>query len=557
MRHRWSTAAVCLAMTMAAGVEGCSSAGSSTGWGTPTPTPSKTATPLGLVPASTSMTVKYGITNWKLFVGSQQFVVTGYRADGTAARGVQTAWFQQAADGTPAHVRVMMLDGTGAAVRRYVGGGASGQLTDDQMLLIATEELDFANYQLAEVKGTNKSAPRHAAARPGEPYAATLGGTTGPTILADDPGTGPKCSAAWAGNSAAATGCGVDTIRFAAEPNPVSGMFAGYSCTDWAKQSYEASSTCTDENNANCTTNADGTPNLAIDFGFSLSLTQEDVCANYPNSPGCGGDPAANDTGANSAPTNDQINQATANTSCLSCPPGTSNVTANPQNGDVTAGTPTDDGSGGDAGGASSDTAGGTSTDPSAGDSTSGGMPSSCGGQGGDCSSGQACCGGLSCDSNTQTCTSGSSCVSDGGDCSSQGCCAGLTCNMVMVCNSGGDTTGGDDAGSGPGSCANEGDACGSGCCSGLSCDSDSNTCTSGGGSSSPDAGDSPDTSTCAASGGSCSSDGDCCEGSCGTCNNTCGGASSGASGTPCSSDSDCCNGCNSSDPDPSNWTCQ
>ena len=64
---------------------------------------------------------KYGITEWDLFLGKQQIVVTGYRADGSAARGVQIAWFRE----TPtvaAHVRLQVFD---ERVVERVGDGDS------------------------------------------------------------------------------------------------------------------------------------------------------------------------------------------------------------------------------------------------------------------------------------------------------------------------------------------------------------------------------------------------------------------------------------------------
>ncbi|HEY6463321.1 MAG TPA: hypothetical protein VIY73_24310, partial [Polyangiaceae bacterium] len=47
------------------------------------------ALPLGIYPASPRMEQLYGIVEWRTFIGRAQIVITGYRADGSAARGVQ------------------------------------------------------------------------------------------------------------------------------------------------------------------------------------------------------------------------------------------------------------------------------------------------------------------------------------------------------------------------------------------------------------------------------------------------------------------------------------
>jgi len=85
-------------------------------------------------PASQAMTDKYGIVKWRAFVGLHEVVVTGFDANDAPSRGVQVALFREEA-GLPPHVRVMMLDGTGAAVRTVPGGASLGGFTNEQVEL--------------------------------------------------------------------------------------------------------------------------------------------------------------------------------------------------------------------------------------------------------------------------------------------------------------------------------------------------------------------------------------------------------------------------------------
>src|SRR6516165_3416573 len=71
------------------------------GFGAP---PAATATPLGSYLASATMTQKYGIAESRTHFGKNQMVVTGYRAAGPAARGVQFARFASTA-GSTGHTR--------------------------------------------------------------------------------------------------------------------------------------------------------------------------------------------------------------------------------------------------------------------------------------------------------------------------------------------------------------------------------------------------------------------------------------------------------------------
>ncbi len=73
-----------------------------------------------MFPAS-QQAAKLGIADWRVYLGRFQFVVTGFSESGRPVSGYQVAAFNQVGK-TPAHLRVMMLDGSNTSLRTYVGG---------------------------------------------------------------------------------------------------------------------------------------------------------------------------------------------------------------------------------------------------------------------------------------------------------------------------------------------------------------------------------------------------------------------------------------------------
>jgi hypothetical protein len=110
------------------------------------------ALPLGVFPASAIMTQKYGIVEWRFFSGRSQRVVTGYRADGSAARGVQLAWFPKTSQ-SEGHLRMLMLDGSGAAVRRMSSGNVTGSITPLQAEVLVYSVYDAVHYAKTQPGG--------------------------------------------------------------------------------------------------------------------------------------------------------------------------------------------------------------------------------------------------------------------------------------------------------------------------------------------------------------------------------------------------------------------
>ena len=108
---------------------------------------SQPAAILPTVPATAWTTKKYGIVNWRMFMGRSQIVVTGYDADENAVGGYQVAWFKETPT-APAHLRVMMLDGTNEAVRMWAGTTTiDGQLSDNHQQFAMYAAYDFQQAQ--------------------------------------------------------------------------------------------------------------------------------------------------------------------------------------------------------------------------------------------------------------------------------------------------------------------------------------------------------------------------------------------------------------------------
>ena len=224
---------------------GCASGSQPRGFGgAPPPATGTQAMPLGTYPASASLSQKYGIAEWRTYVGKTQIVVTGYRADGTAARGMQLAWFPSTATSV-GHTRLTMLDGTGAVLRRMVGSGETGHLSTEQTDLLQTMRYDLAR------------APRPAFT---PLHGSSFGGGPGTVHVLDDssgmpsgtsPNTGPQCMKAMTDPSIPidAAGCGFGAATF---ETVMGGIVALGTCTQWYAETKAAQATCDTENSANC-----------------------------------------------------------------------------------------------------------------------------------------------------------------------------------------------------------------------------------------------------------------------------------------------------------------
>jgi hypothetical protein len=568
-----------------AAASGCATGSSPHGFGSSPAT--TTATPLGAYAASTSMQQKYGIAEWRSFVGRKQIVVTGYRADGTAARGVQLAWFPKTS-GSVGHTRLMMLDGSGAVLRRMVGGGESGHLSGAQIELLQTMRYDLSKGPMPA------SSPLH-----GTSFGAG-GGSLHPLdwpssfpVSGNTPGTGPQCLAAWNNPSIPidASGCGFGAATF---ETVMGGVVALGTCTQWYGEVKDAQAKCDAENQASCN-NTDGTCNFGQDdAGAGAGQTpmpqsqcdQDCICANYGTSNGMPCSRTCVDNGAcdsgqechwgscgpaaakNDNPTDQNVQQQNGTTP--SC--GNGDVTTDPSTGQAgcSNGGTAGGGSGGSSGGGgSSGSSSGTDTtggDPTGGSGGGSGAGSSGGSGGGQCASDGAgcaqdadCCAG-SCNSGTCGVTdssssggsgssSGGGCAADGSACAQDSDCCGGTCDTSTgTCGSGSGSSSSSSGGSGSssgGGCGADGSACAqdADCCGGT-CDTSTGTCGTPSGSSggSSSSGSSSGGGSCAPDGSACAQNSDCCGGTCSS--GTCGAAPTcGSPGNPCAQDTDCCSG--------------
>jgi len=490
-----SSLAVELCVVLAA-ASGCSSGSPLTGFG-----PAPYAKPVGANAASASVTTEYGITEWRTYVGRRQTVVTGYRADGTAARGMEFAWFASTPQSV-GHTRITMLDGTGAVLRRMVGGAQTGHLSNAQFQLIQTVRADLTA----------------AAPAPSAIHGASVGGG-GPRLLDNSSGvhllddSNSPCATKVPPMVVDGAGCGMAVGKVVVSKGKAGVPDMLGNCGQFGVDVYDYA-TCEDP--------------PATDPQPPQPMPQQQcdsacMCANYGqydgmpcNTPctsdagcsggqvcsfgGCGLAPQKNDT-----PTDKAL--ATQNPTAASCDGG--DVTANPSNGQVACS------SGNDSGGSSGGGSGSSGGDPGATDPTTGG--GSGGGSGGS-SSGGACAG------------DGAGCAQDADCC--VGACNSGTCG-ASASDPGGSSSGGSSGsssgGSGSGSssgggCASDGSGCAqnSDCCSGT-CDTTTSTCgtasssSSGGGSGSGSGG-----GGCGNPGDGCAQDSDCCSGSCDTSSGTC-----------------------------------
>ena len=555
---------------------GCASGSKPTGFGggsggqAPHTTAAKA---LGTYAASASVTKQYGITEWRTFFGNSQMVVTGYRSDGTAARGVQYAWFAPA-QGSVGHTRLTMLDGSGAVLRRMVGGGESGHLSSEQIAFMQTMRSDVAMGRQPQVRKL------HPLDEPAPSYG-------------NSPGQGPQCFEASTDPATVLDGSGC-ILGAATFETVVGGLMAMGTCAQWYLDNEKTNMTCANENSTYCNNDNPPTCNYGQDPSTQnpppapqAQCDQACICANYGvyngmpcsqtcvdnNSCGSGQECHWGSCGPAAAPadspTNQNVTQQTPGTS--SCTSG--DVTTDPSTGQVGCSTASGgaSSSGGSSGGASgSGSSSGTDTtggDPTGG--SSGGGPSSgssgggqCADDGASCSQDSDCCLG-SCGSGTcgvsgdgsssggsgggSGSSSGGSCAADGNACAQDSdCCAGTCDTSSGTCGAAsGSSSGGSGSGSSSGgSCAPDGSACAqdADCCTGT-CDTSTGTCGAASGSSSGGSGSSSGGS-CAADGNACSQASDCCSGACtsGTCG-TGGGTTCGNPGDACAQGSDCCSG--------------
>jgi hypothetical protein len=96
-----------------------------------------TPSPVATYSASPAMS-RYGIAQWAVYVGKTSFVVAGQDTAGQAVSGVQVAAFGASA-GVPAHLRAIVLDGSGATLRHFYGPGAGAGANDLADLALVDE----------------------------------------------------------------------------------------------------------------------------------------------------------------------------------------------------------------------------------------------------------------------------------------------------------------------------------------------------------------------------------------------------------------------------------
>ncbi len=341
---------------LATGTGGCSSDSSQQPAGT-----------VGSYSASAFVTKEYGITQWHSLHGSNWLVVTGYRADGTAVRGVEMSWFASTSTGR-GYTRLKMLDGSGAMLRRIVGGGQSGHLSTEQLAFVQAIRGDLKRQgaylgrqsgNLSTVKGQAicSDLVRPVALlgehdRSGVAYAATTN---------TNPSEGPVCLDAQLDPELAvdALGCGAGLATF---ETVIGGVAAVATCGKWYMDQRHANQICEQENQASCSGNPP-----TCNFGQSdptqptdsqPACDQECMCANYGSFNGIACTTCVTDYGCpagqechwgscgppapNDDPTDENVSQHGQTSSCSGY------ASADPSNGDVscstsTASSPSDD----------------------------------------------------------------------------------------------------------------------------------------------------------------------------------------------------------------------
>jgi hypothetical protein len=91
------------------------------------------------VPASADTQARYAIASWRAFLGQQRIVVDGYGTTGTVVPGFKLA-YDGLSDG---HVTLQMLDGTEASLVAGASAGSVGNLSENQLGLVAFALLDI------------------------------------------------------------------------------------------------------------------------------------------------------------------------------------------------------------------------------------------------------------------------------------------------------------------------------------------------------------------------------------------------------------------------------
>jgi hypothetical protein len=370
-----SGAAVCAVL---AEVSGCATK-PSTGFGVA----AGPAVAIGSFPANATMTRDYGIVEWRLFVGAKQYVITGFRPDGSPARGVQVAWFAQAGT-TLGHLRLTMLDGTLAAVRRYVGGATTGALTENQVAVVLSQIADIRNATTVHAKGALRTVD-----------VARVGSSD--LRVQDAPDTGPECTSAQGDAATNAVGCAGGSIIDSPKVAGPIGFGIGVvnlvnSCLSWAQSAYQASGTCSQENAIACQTNQTDPDNPVTNCNFDGGdpfpytydggLSQSELCANYPSSPGCNMNvgPCTSDTECSGGET---CQPSTAGGSGKTCQPAAEGGAADAAADDGGSGSDAavGDAASGDDGGSGDDAAGGDDASSGSGDDASAGSGDDGGGR--------------------------------------------------------------------------------------------------------------------------------------------------------------------------------
>jgi hypothetical protein len=357
------------------------------------------ALPLGIYPASPRMEQLYGIVEWRSFIGRAQVVITGYRADGSPARGMQIAWFRSAT-GAPGHVRMMMLDGSGSTLRRDVNGKKTGSISALQLQLVHSIEYDLQRAMLPATSDGVKGAafggagvhvlavdpaglPRTAGtgtlplASAGGPHLRPLTSVLGPPehppvrmLDGTSPGSGPQCTEAWDDPSIPVDGASC-IFGAATFEDGLGALEAIASCAQLNVDIQQAKQTCSNEDAANCnsdgTCNYGGQPEAAAAPEPQSQCDSECLCANYPDT--------AQGCSTNYGPCVGDY-QCSGGYTCQGTPGGGSNTCQAPDGGVSDDG---GTGNGDDAGAGSGDDAG----DPGSGDDGGGGVDPGSGDDGG------------------------------------------------------------------------------------------------------------------------------------------------------------------------------
>jgi hypothetical protein len=321
------------------------------------------------VPASSFTTQRFGVASWKVFMGRSQIVYEAYDQTGAPVQGAQFAWFK-ATPTVPAHLRIMMLDGTGAALRLSSGPTMTGSLSANQSQFLLHAGYDFQ--QLVASQGT--LAPASAGQPPHSNVIIRPHGGEGLEVIANGPvhmdwtwmGVGSYVAGGAAavvlGGAALAAG-----VTFGVGVAVVGGTALAVASAGMGLYSYVTENP-----------NTPATPPAPVSQVTPDSQTGQ-MTATTPQ-----------DSTMSSQTFDQQWNQdmdaLNSTQNCPSCSNPSSDLDVNSQNGDVQSGNPSDPNApGGGAAGASGDGTGG-----SASDTTDPGAAAAMGGSGGSSSGGSS-----------------------------------------------------------------------------------------------------------------------------------------------------------------------